>query len=304
MEHLSDIKSKLLSSDSINSLIIESTVFKSFEKKGWQTEHSPYFLDHNTKKTRELDIKARKFFKNGDYSCDVNLIVECKNLKNYHIIANNKSSQMTSFDFIWMGTYLTNEFNKFDELLIKHNFSIDEAIYIKGKLQDYCVVDSYYKWNDYNISPFDIPKYNSYRETNINTVKDIDNSVIWKCIMGLQSAIDAYEQLLLTNIEYCINENVNREYSRFKKVELLIKDLIFQSNHIYYIHPIIVVKSDLWEFSDDQSLNELKFFRLNIQHFFTTGFWVDIVNFDHLEEYLQKSNKYINFHKNLKFQTY
>ena len=304
MEYLSEIKKKLLSSDSIKSLIIESTVFKSFEKKGWQTEHSPYFLDSNSKKLRELDVKARRYFTTEGYSCDVDILVECKSLNNYHIIANNKSSPKNDFDFIWTGNYLDNDFNKLDELLLKYNFTPEEIIYIKEKVHEYCVPNHTYRWIDYKLEPFEIPTYNAYRETNINTTKDIDNSVIWKCIMSLQSAINAHEEFLLVNIDYSINENVHQEFSRIKKIEFLIKDLISRSNHLYYIHPIIVVESKLWEFNDNQDLEELKYFRLNIQHFFADGFWVDIVNFEHLDEYLEKSKKYIDFHEKLKFKIY
>lgn len=302
MENLSEIKKKLLSSDSIKSLIIESTVFNFFEKQSWQTEHSPYFLDSNSKKLRELDVKARKYFKKDGYSSDVDILIECKSLNRYHIIANNKSTPKNDFDFIWMGNYVDNDFNRLDELLLKYNFTSEEIIYIKQKLYEYCVPNNTFKWLDYKLQPFEIPTFNAYRETNINTTKDIDNSVIWKCIMSLQSAINAHEELLLLNIDYCINENIHHEFSRIKKIELLIKDLINRSNHIYFIHPVIIVESKLWEFKDNKDLEELKYFRLNIQHFFTDGFWVDVVNFEHVEEYLEKSKNYIEFHKKLKFE--
>lgn len=301
MQNTEELKNKLLNSEGVKSLIIESTVFNNLKDLGWQTYHSPYFTDPTTRKLRELDVKARKYFKKDKYSCALELLVECKNLNNYHIIANNKASPKGNFDKIWLGNYIYSEYNKLDEILLKHNFTTEEVLHIKEKLNDYCFPDSY-RWADYLMAPFEIPTFNAYRETNVNTTKDIDNSVIWKCILSLQSASNAHVELLQESIEYMITENMHQELSRIKKLELLIKDLNIFCNHLSYMHQIIVVDAQLWEFTTNQELKHLKYFRLNIQHFFGGESWVDIVNFKHLKEYLDKSKKYIEFHKKLNFK--
>lgn len=302
MQDQNEIKNKLLNSDCLKSLIIESKVYKEFNNLSWQTEHSPYFVDPTSKKLRELDIKARKFFHKDDYSCDVDILVECKSLSNYHIIANNSFPHKSEFDFIWPGNYIDKELNKLDEILFKYNFSTEEISYVKEKLEEYCVPETTYRWINYRLIPFDIPTFNTYRETNVSTFKDIDNSVVWKCILSLQSAIAAHVELLASNIEYIITEVIHRDIVRLKKIEYIIAGLIDSSNHLYFIHPVIIVESKLWELTDSDELEELKYFRLNIQKFFEEGFWIDIVNFEHLQEYIKKSNKYISFHKRKKFK--
>lgn len=304
MQNIEDIKNKLLKSSSLRSLIIESKVYNELDKLSWQTEQSPFFIDSNSKKMRELDVKARKYFTKDSYSCDVDMLVECKSLKNYHIIANSPSLDNGDFDFIWLGNYTYNKVNKLDELLFKYGFNTEENVYIKEKLEEYCVPDSTYRWLDYKLEPFKIPTFNSYRETNVNTTKDIDNSVIWKCILSLQSAILAHEELLLTNIECIILESIHLNISKLKKIDNIIESLKEISNHMYFIHPVIVVESKLWEFTKKNDLKELKYFRFNIQKFFEDSLWVDIVNFEHVDEYLKKTKEYISFHKKRKIEIY
>ncbi|MBW8524513.1 hypothetical protein K0U91_09160 [Chryseobacterium chendengshani] len=275
-----------------------------YQNLKWHPEQSPYFLDVSSNKLRELDVKARKYFKKGNYSCDVDILVECKSLKNYHIIANNEASPRSNFELVWTGSYIFQSVNKLDNLLYKHNLNTEECTYIKEKLEECCIVNGVYKWLDYMITPFEIPTFNAYRETNINNTKDIDNSVIWKCIQSLQGAMTAHEDLLLDRIEHEIIEAKNQNSSNLKKIDDLVYRLCSTSDHIFFIHPIIVVESKLWEFTNKGDLKELKYFRLNIQMFFDAEFWVDIVNFDHVSEYLNKTKKYTSFHNRRRFITF
>lgn len=299
-----ELINRLLNSDALNSLKIESQVYNILLKLKWNPEQSPYFLDITSNKFRELDIKARKYFKKEDYSCDVNILIECKSLKNYHIIANNEANSNSDFELVWTGSYIFQNVNKLDNLLYKYDFNTEECTYIKENLENYCIVNGVYRWLDYFIKPFNISTFNAYRETNINNTKDIDNSVIWKCIQSLQGAMTAHEDLLLDRIENEIIEAKNQNVSNFKKIDDLIKRLCLSSNHIFFIHPVIVVESKLWEFTNKGELKELKYFRLNIQKFFEEEFWVDIVNFDHISEYLNKSKEYISFHSRRRFKTF
>lgn len=80
-DSVSDLKKKLINSPAINSLKQELNIYNQFIKLGWNVDHSPYYLDSNTGKFREVDISARKYWgKNSKakYSFGVNFIVECK----------------------------------------------------------------------------------------------------------------------------------------------------------------------------------------------------------------------------------
>lgn len=298
-----DFKIKILESPSLRSLVMESKVYNELIQLGWQTSHSPYFVDTASGKLRELDIKARKHYQNDKFSCDIDVLIECKSLSGYNIVAGNEFSHPSGFDMIWTGNYTDKEYNNLDELLIKFNITTEEINYIKEKLWAYCYPDNFFRWYNYRPSPFLIPNYNTYREMNFSNVKDNDNSVIWKAILSLQSAIAAHENLLLENIRYSITEIVHQSTSRINKIEQIVEEIILRSDIIYFTHPVIVVESNLWALTEKTDLVKLKYFRLNIQKMFEDGLWVDIVQADHFKEYFKNLNKYNTFFKRRKFKS-
>ena len=84
---------KLFNSHAVNSLNLETKVYDLFKKLKWNVEHSPYYIDYETNKFREIDITARKYWtspKSVDLTCAVNFVVECKTLKDYHIVVSNR----------------------------------------------------------------------------------------------------------------------------------------------------------------------------------------------------------------------
>lgn len=63
-----------------------------------------------------------------------------------------------------------------------------------------------------------------------------------------------------------------------------------RSNHVNFIHPVIVVESKLWEYTQYGDLKHLKYFRLNVQRLYIDEIWIDIVDYEYLSEYLKKIN--------------
>ncbi len=271
--------------------------------------HSPYYIDSDSKKIREIDVKGRGFFSSKEfkYHCDVDFIVECKSLKNYHIIANNRAGyyDTTSFDFIWLGNYADIERKELEILLFKFNYTFDEVKNIKQKLEQYCFPQHMYRYRDLILKPYDIPTFNTFRETNTTNDKNIDNSVIWKCFQSIQSCTNAHEDLLFKNIEYQLTEIEHDNYNnRQEKIDYLVETLISMSNHVYFIHPIIIVESNLYELNESHELNEIKYFRLRMQKLFENELWVDIVNFKYLDDYFNNTTEYFDFFENNNFNKY
>ena len=92
-DNLDDLKRKLLDSSAIKSLQQELDIYERFKNLGWQVEHSPYYIDTETEKFREVDIKARKYWAKLDsdkFSFGINFIIECKSLSNYQIVLCNE----------------------------------------------------------------------------------------------------------------------------------------------------------------------------------------------------------------------
>ena len=87
-------------------------------------------------------------------------------------------------------------------------------------------------------------------------------------------------------------------FAKFEKPDNKIEDikesLLLRAQHVKLLHPVLVLESALWELKDG-SMNPLNYFRLIFQKLYDDVTWIDVVNKDHLDEYLEKANKYKNF---------
>lgn len=292
---LNQIKEKLLSSSAVNSLMLENKVYNLFSKMKWQVWHSPYYLDIISGKNREIDIKASKYWistKGDNFSCRLEIIVECKSLKDYHIVVSNENKK-TQFQLPegWIGNDSNSHYQKLKEILNQNdlpNKSIKEII---KKVDSYCVPDVTYRNVDYLFDAFEIRAFNTFRETNIANTKDIDNSVIWKCQQSLNSCIKSFENLCWNNVDYSIKSDIYDLELHEILIDKIIKSITEEANYKKVVHPIVVIESNLWELKEG-NLETIKYFRLCFQQLFDDEFWIDIVHIDFLEEYLQNIKTY------------
>jgi hypothetical protein len=287
----------LFNSPGVNSLNLESQVYESFKKQGWRTQHSPYYIDQETKKYREIDVTARKYWTTDhqtNLSCDVNFLIECKTLKDFHIVVSNTREHSWAIDLYkcWIGETKYDNYSKVIELLKRNEVNEERIRSILRDLNLFCFPNYTYRFRDSEIDPFNIPVFNSYRETNIGSTKELDNSVVWKSFQSLHSCIQAYESMVWDGIESPLfdieNDHLLGEEARSEKLKSM---LILKASHIRYIQPIIVVESNLWELKKG-GLKKLKYLRLLFQRLFQDGTWIDIVNKQYLQEYINKSKKY------------
>ena len=285
-----DIEEKLINSVAVNSLIQETKIYKLFKELGWRVEHSPYYIDNETGKLREVDISARKFWSKGKrdtYSFGVNFVVECKSINNYHIIASNELDYKCgeTLEDTWIGDDGLNNYVKTIELLKKHNIKDRDIQDTLKKLHKFLFPKGLVRYYDYRLDTFDIPIFNSFRETNIGSTKDLDNSVVWKAFQSLNSCILAHQALTWNGIDYEIYNVENEGYiSTYKaKLDELFNTIKDSAKHLEYIHPVLAIEANLWELKN-KKLKELKYFRLIFQKMFENEMWVDIVSINHLDE--------------------
>lgn len=306
-DKLNDIDKRLLNSSAVCSLNLETDVYDLFKKYGWKTEHSPYYTDNKTGKNREIDIKARKYWHGPSThatSCEINFIVECKSIKDYHIVVSNRLDYSNVTDLIhsWIGNDSYHNYSKTIELLKKHDVSNDNIKTILKELNLFCYPKGLFKFLKYRVDAFDIPVFNSFRETNIGTTKDSENSVVWKAFQSLYSCAEIYDEFDWSNIDYHMydieKEKLNSDEEKANK---LLDALTEQTNHISYVHPLLVVESNMWELKKE-GLEKLKYFRLLFQKVFDEGIWMDVVNKEYLNEYLNKTKQYDKYLLNKKFK--
>lgn len=293
------LKEKLLKSSAVNSMTIERKVFDSLITKKWDVTHSPYFIDSESKKNRELDICASKFWinKKEDFTCRIYLLIECKSLKGYHIIVDNKRSNTNYYELkdFWIGNDNIYHYKKLRKIMRKNNINKKSINSIIQQLDKYCCPSSTYRNADFIFDACEIPAFNVFRETNISNTKDIDNSVIWKCQQSLTSCIESFDKGLWKEIEYSINEIQNNLlYEKGDLENELTESLIIEAKHKKITHPIIIIESNLWELKGDR-LEKINYFRLCFQQINDTELWIDVVHIDFIDEYFDKLEYYDEF---------
>jgi len=300
-DNLSDLRNRLIKSTAVNSLLQESKIYNLFKTLGWKVEHSPYYLDAETGKFREVDITARKYWskkKSEEFSFGVNFIIECKSISNYQIIVSSELDYQAgcNLENNWIGDDSTDNYPKTIDLLKKHNIKNKDIQLTLRTFHKFLFPNGLIRYIDYRLDSFDIPVFNAFRETNIGTTKELENSVVWKASQSLNSCIQAHKSMVWEDIDYELYNIENEEFlSTYEdKLSELRQTLISSATHFEYLHPVLVVESNLWELSQGK-LNELKYFRFVFQRLFDHEIWIDVVSFDHLAEYLEKTKKYDDF---------
>lgn len=292
---------KLNMSPSVKSLRFEKKVFEVFKKFGWDTIHSPYFKDTNTKKYRELDILSRAFFEKKTESTSAKLysellfMVECKSLSEYNLIVDAQSlSYRDDLYKIWFGYDAYYQNKKVISILNESNLDIEEKDIVIKAINNFLFPNNVAIIHDVTPNAYPLlKKFSAFRECKIGNDKELENSVIWKAFQSLNSASKGYEETYIKNIKEELLNSI--EYIKVFDDDLVSTlETIFFDNmlRIISIHKLLVVDCKLWELSDN-SLKELKYLRLlqrnSMGH---TDDWVDIIHLDFLDEYVKNLTDY------------
>lgn len=233
----------------------------------------------------------------------VNFIVECKSIENYHIVLCNEQNLDDSLENNWIGQDGLDNYPETIKLLQKHNIKNTDIQETLKSFHRHLFPKGVIRYLDYNLDSFPIPTFCSFRETNIGTTKDLENSVVWKSYQSLYSVIRSNQANKFNYIDY---ELYNVENEKFlstyeSRLEELKRSLIFSANHLEIYHPVLVVESKLWNL-ENSNIQELKYCRLVFQEMSGFNTWIDIVDYKYLDEYFMKSKTYDNFFKSKRFR--
>lgn len=307
-----EIQDALLNSQAYKSLSIESEIFDIVRKYFPNSSRSPYFLDNITNKLREIDIVAEARFEKkikNPIFCDINFFIECKTNKGYNIIVDdfNKHKEYDLYDWeVWVGDDVNDRLKKSRAILLKGHLDNDTINSTLKMLSNIFYPNEGKRTWKVGLEVFpNIKSYSSFRETNTKDEKDLDNSVLWRAFQSLSSAHTAfnqnaweyYEEDLLLYAEGLVNPHVNYAFG--------LDDLIH--THAIYtdvIQKIIVIDSPLWEKTNENTLNQIKFFRLPRKRIDSIYIdFVDVVNREYFPEYIQElSDFYVEFKKTKKLK--
>src|SRR5829696_3675989 len=105
----SDLQLKLAGCAAVESLTSEQRIVSTLRKLRWGTVHSSYYSDPKTEKMREVDVVGRQIWeykpKSGMRLADLNLVVEAKSAKGFHLVFSfiKHYADSSRANYCWIG---------------------------------------------------------------------------------------------------------------------------------------------------------------------------------------------------------
>jgi hypothetical protein len=290
----------LLNSPSVKSLVQEAAVATRLLKHKWNVVHGYFYVDGVTGKTREVDIFATQIWtrnaKPDNHRLNLNLTVECKSLKDFHLVFSETEG---SRDFFllqgnWIGWELSHP-----NILTKRLSECGVPESVMAQVMKQFEEMSYPKETMraaklHTKAPPAAFTASAFRETNIGGERDIDSSVIWKASQALQAAVSSFKKTNRDGDFDAIRHAVDfvRDIKSLAPVETIAREIGRRSALIDLYHPILIVESSLWRLKAASliSLPWCRFVHASLPG--ATDWWIDVVSADHMTEYFDSLTRY------------
>lgn len=297
---MDELRNKLLKSTAVVTAKMEADVCRSCTANNWKAKQGVYYEDLNHSKYRELDVCATQ---NWEYTSNdnqketiriaINILAEVKTMAGYHLIFDNLNDVLLpifqSNYCDWVGYSVYDEKLKIFNILAnqginKNNFhTIIDSIYNAGypndrmRLWPLLIYPSKAKCNS-----------GSFRETNIGSEKELENSVLWKACQSLWSSIESFKDQKFKNylhdleVDALVARQTGHDESWF---ELSIEH---HSSNASLFHPVIVTEAQLWKLnSSGEEIEQIDSTRLFFRnHYGGTIRWFDVVNINAFDSWI------------------
>ena len=295
-----DLKDNIISCTAFDSLAKEQVLAKSYHKLNWTVFHGAFYQDLESKKYREIDIVARQVWSKGlklvnNPVVRINMLVESKSASGYHLIF---SPLLTPLDRltsqrIWIG--YEEEFNaNLLNILNEKGFKLEQISNLKQTVKMLSFPDNIALLSHLMIDP-PISHYvaSTFRETNIGSVKELNNSVLWRAGQVLNSAFKSFKKNTLDYHTSWITSGFEDPTLSGDNIE---KDILgWYNSHCHMLdiyHPVAVIDSMLW-FTDGVKINEVDWCRfVQLSENGQVTFWFDVVNHSYFKKYLKEITDY------------
>jgi hypothetical protein len=259
---------------------------------GWSVVQSYYYNDPITNKKRELDVHAMKFAKPNRSSLlyphvHAHLLIEYKSIEDYHVLFNDVGEPMRALTpKVWLGEYrresliekieqfipsrdIQQFLTEFDSLSHPHGHAVISHKGISRK------------------SPISATSFREFTNpSHKSKIRDLENSVLWKAIQSLFSALSSLKsQIEETSLSWIFPHDRISAHTRshIEDIASTVKNYLLVAD---YIHPICVIRSKMWMMCED-FVRRVHAVRLHIVNHTHSGEWVDIVSAEY-------ANKFIN----------
>jgi hypothetical protein len=297
-----DLESKLIASDSYNSIYTEEQVCGLLVKQGWSATHSGYYKDFSTGKWREVDVCAHRMWKKSDESGEnkaiVQLVLQCKSIKGYHILFTPASNlgtwrwALTKLDHDWVGHRASANWRDIARNLEEMKLNREIITSATKRFQGIAYPDGFVKPYDLMVKAQRARVVTSaFRETNIGSTKDLENSVLWRASLDIASVIESEKEerwgrlIKDTRLASVIETSEDIE-------EFVCNNFYNYLSLVRLFHPIIVLDAHMWLIKD-QKLEALQWCRF-AQHnvLGDTRRWFDIVSQQYYPTYISRLTKH------------
>jgi hypothetical protein len=118
----------------------------------------------------------------------------------------------------------------------------------------------------------------AFRETNVGGEKDLDNSVLWKSIQGLESILESERVRFIDGLQSDLKLTIEVAQLDGRDVEQAVqKDLARCVKHVELFHPVVVLDARLWvnSASDFEKVDRVRLVVKTTDRL--SGRWFDVV---------------------------
>lgn len=295
-----NIADRLHATPAVASLRQEQHIVRLLEGAGWQVTHGYYYRDVATDKYRELDVVAKHFWsKRGsrrrNQSLVVEILCEIKSIRDFHIVF----APTTGDGRYDVRTY-AEWFGYHEKRLAATLDDAGASADVIGRLLMYFRRACFARGDEVGrparmfIGPPGAEfRASAFRETNIGTEKDLDNSVLWRATQAVFSAISSTRESFLSHRFGEIADSI--AYARHSKLDVAVSmvetDIDMGAEHVQVIHPVVVVDARMWA-SNGETLTEIdscRFIRRSREY---EASWCDVVTTANAEGYFKALTGY------------
>lgn len=299
-----DLASLLSKSDAAASMATEATVARSMASLEWTVTQGAIYTDPKEGKLREIDVLARRAWRTKAVkpkTVFVSMVVECKTMRGFHVLLDGVRNPYLGFQSVglahWIGYSVIDHKNRIRRLLGERNYGREDVIKALHRLDTTAFPGQISRLRGMLVEPPNVEAFTAFRETNIGTEKDLDNSVLWRAI----SALDSCTESLLTermngffhDLESSIEEHERHGVDKIRALQFSFED---ESRFAWLFHPVIVTDARLWAMRSNGDLPvELRAARyVRSDGIHGINKWFDVVQRDHFEAYFTAATQHYN----------